>query len=294
MSDQFRTFQTVRNYESALGRHAQSVLWTRAILCPCLNSDTFQPDIDCDLCRGRGRIYKFPGPQRIFNEMARHNRAGRIFPRYEPVVEDSVVVRKPSRDDTGGTVDVPFQLSDGVLEITGDDIPPEYDFIFLDYSFSPTRTVVNGMGSVENAAMGIIHVDVPVKVLNGKRIYGRLITVSSVRIDSDDPGFSERSLTVASTISDIFEADSLLEYDNVKLETPSQLTDAIAEATNLGAEYRIEVDYTYTEPFRFLISNISEKQRYTSPYITKEADAMLTVPSWARISPNDLFTVLGR
>ena len=300
MSDsasQFRTFQNVRAYESALGRHAQSVLWTRGITCPCISNDTQQADLDCVVCRSRGIIYRSPGPQKVYNELVKHDRSGRVFPRYAPiVVENGFSVRVPSRDGTGGTAKIPVTISvvDGKQRINIDppNIPPEFDVVYMDYSFNPTKKVENGGGVVLDETNGVINIQVPVRTLYGKQIEGRLLEVSAIRFDSDDENVPEQTLDLATNV-ERFEAGYLIDHDNVKIETPSQLTDAIALATTNDADYRIEVDYTYTEPFQFLISNISERQRYTSPYITKEADASLTVPSWVRISPNDLFTVLA-
>ena len=276
-SSQFRTFQTVRNYEGALARHAQSILWTRAILCSCI-SETGQPDPQHSVCQGRGRIYKPPGHQQVYNELSKHNREGRIFPKYTPVVPSSLKARINARNDEGDTVEIMSQLrvenGNQIIEITDTDIPREFEYIYMDYAFDPVKSVISGDASVADADRGVIHIDVPVERLYGKRLAGRLISVSAVRIDGT-------TLTQASPTDS--EKYVLLNYDNIRAVDPSLVQ----------ADSEISVDYTYTMPFLFLINNISEKQRYTSPYITQEADASLTVPSWARISPNDLFTVLA-
>jgi len=92
VSSQFRTFQTVKNYEQALSRHAQWVRWTSGVTCPCLKLDTFQPDPSCDLCSGRGRIYKTPGRFKIMDETARHDSSGRVYPLNTPLVVNSATV----------------------------------------------------------------------------------------------------------------------------------------------------------------------------------------------------------
>ena len=47
------------NYEAMIQRHGQFIRWRIANKCTCINRDTFQPNIRCKKCGGRGFIYDF-------------------------------------------------------------------------------------------------------------------------------------------------------------------------------------------------------------------------------------------
>lgn len=44
-------------FDKAIIQHGAKVLWQRAILCPCLDETTGQPNYMCPSCRGKGFIY---------------------------------------------------------------------------------------------------------------------------------------------------------------------------------------------------------------------------------------------
>ena len=91
-SSAFRTFQTPQNYEDALARHGQWIRWVSGVTCPCLNSNTMQPDPSCSLCRGRGRIYRSPGRFNFLDEIVKHDSQGRVYPSKVPIVSGSAFV----------------------------------------------------------------------------------------------------------------------------------------------------------------------------------------------------------
>lgn len=47
------------NYEALIERHGQWIRWRTAAKCACVNPNTFQPDIHCRRCDGRGVVYSF-------------------------------------------------------------------------------------------------------------------------------------------------------------------------------------------------------------------------------------------
>lgn len=53
------------NYEALIERHGQWIRWRVASKCACVNPSTFQPDIHCRRCGGRGVIYSFQPRQTI-------------------------------------------------------------------------------------------------------------------------------------------------------------------------------------------------------------------------------------
>ena len=295
-SSQFRTFQTARTYDEALRRHSQSIIWTRSVLCPCFNPETSQPDYSCVLCYGRGRIYKEPGPQRVYNEIAKHGNTS-IYPKYTPLVPDEFRVRLPARNDSGLTKDVLATLSEDRKTLILSNEVHDQEHVYIDYKFDPVlRNEGQEADSVEISGSGATLTLrlVPDLFSNryGKRnIHGRLLSVESVMLvayDSDNIEISSDDLTDNTSIENI-------DSDNLIISASANVQSLIDSAMELLVYDRHEflVAYTYNRPFQFLINNISERQKYTSPYISQEADATLTVPSWARVSPNDLFTVLA-
>jgi len=65
------------------------------------------------------------------------------------------------------------------------------------------------------------------------------------------------------------------------------LTDSYAEETD-----EIKVIAKYIKPLKFLISGISQKQRYESSFVTAEADMQVTVPGYYYIGTGDIITQL--
>jgi len=55
----------------------------------------------------------------------------------------------------------------------------------------------------------------------------------------------------------------------------------------------LEVEYTYIEPFSFLLIQVTPKMRYERAYVLDQADAVLVTPYWAKISTKDLFTAMA-
>jgi len=54
----------------------------------------------------------------------------------------------------------------------------------------------------------------------------------------------------------------------------------------------LEVDCTFVNPVRFLISGISSKERYELSHVAPEADAQLTVPGFYYMGAGDIITLL--
>ena len=91
----------------------------------------------------------------------------------------------------------------------------------------------------------------------------------------------------------------LLEITSVTNETRSEemnvisfwedliLTDSYAEETD-----EITAVCKYIKPLEFLISGISQKQRYESSFVVPEADMQLTVPGYYYIGQGDIITQL--
>lgn len=263
MSDQFRTFQTPQKYEDALGRHGQWLRWVSGVTCPCLNTNTMQPDPHCTICTGRGRIYKSPGKFRLLNERARHDSFGKVYPLKPPVVDGSAAVyRQGVSLAISGS-----QPADGSYVQLDPPYPKQWQVVTLDYEYDPDISVTDEDSTVYDDTAFILKTVATQFNEKGKAFEGSIKTVSRV-------------------------------YNVDKAETYT-VTAAFKEYIYLSAMGTwasgdvLQVDYLYQAPFDFLLVGISPKIRYSQPYVLTEADAILVTPYWAQVAPDDLLTAMA-
>lgn len=262
MSDQFRTFQTVRRYEEALARHGQWLRWTQAITCPCVNSNTMQPDPRCSVCKGRGKIYRTPEQFNLFNEIVRHDGAGRVYPTYTPIVDGSVTVYRKN-------VALPLsstQPADGSYVQLDPPYPKRYEVLTIDYIFSPIDSVTDEDSEVYGT--NVLRTTGSRFVEKGKAFEGSVVSVSRVYNVTKDETY-----TVVEAIKEYI-----------------YLTDMGTWASGDV----LEVDYTYVKPFDFMLTGVTGRLRYEQPYVLDDADAILVTPYWAQPAPDDLFTAMAQ
>lgn len=256
---QFRTYQTVDRYEEALNRHKQWVRWTRSVPCACLNQQTRQPNPKCTNCYGRGQIYRTPGPQAIINERVKHDYHGRCYIKYPPFSGTPQIFLR------GATLPLGSQPADKSYIQLAAPYPREYEPLYANYLYNPINYVVAEDSEV--VASNTLRVIAPRFTDIGKDFEGSLDGVSRV-------------------------------YNKTKLETYT--------VSSFGKEYIylsdmgtyagtdvLEVDYSYVEPFPFMLIQVSMKMRYERAYVLEDADAVLITPYWAKTSPQDLFTALA-
>ena len=260
MSAGFQTQQTPRLYDEALARHAQYVRWMKAIPCACLVPSTKQPDPNCSVCRGRGRFYRPPGTQRVLQEETRRDFAGTIRTKYSSVVPGSAVVWHQ-----GKTLSVdPTPLSDGSIALQSP-LPPPYARLFVDYEFSPVREVIAENSEVVHSPW--------------------LRTLATQRVS--------QGRTVQGTVTEVHRVYNVTRDETLDVDSISQHFIRLDDLGNWQQGDQLEVDYSYVEPFRFLLTGISEKMRYERAYVSPQADALLMAPHFTKISHGDVFTALS-
>lgn len=261
-SSQFRTFQTPQNYEDALARHAQWMRWTQGITCACMDDRTMQPNPQCSVCRGRGRIYRTPDRFRAVAERARHDNLGRIYPLHTPVI---VGTAEAFRKDVAISLD-PLQPPDGSYIQLATPYPKAYEVVTINYEFTPEISITG----------------------EDSEVYGTNV----LRVVA--PRFSTRGKSFEGSIEDV------TRVYNVDRDETYSVESAVKEfiyLTGMGtwvAGDTLEVDYTYVEPFGFLLVGVTGRLRYEQPYVLEEADAILVTPYWAQVGPDDLLTALAQ
>ena len=261
MSDNFRTFQTVQRYEDALARHAQWLRWVSGITCPCLRDDTGQPDPHCDLCRGRGRLYKSPGGFSLFNETARHDGHGRVLPRQTPIVPGSATVYRKGEPLDLATV----QPADGSYVQLDPPYPKPWQVLTVDYDYNPDISIVG-----ENS-----------------EVYGpNLLRVRS-------PRFSEKGKHFEGSIKSVSRVHNATRAETYTVGTSFKVFIYLEGMGTWQSGDVLEVDYVYQRPYPFMLIGITPKIRYQQPYVLEMADAILITPYWAQVAPDDLFTAMA-
>lgn len=256
----WQTYQTVQNYEQALARHGQYVRWTRAIVCPCLNPVTNQPDLRCTLCSGRGRIYSTPGRFNVQWEIARHNNVGKVYPKNAGLIVGSAAVYRKSTALALASI----QPSDGSYVQLDPPYPKEWERVFLNYTFSSDEEV-----SGENAqvvATNTLKVTGLLTQYRGRYYPGSIASVSLVYNETKAETYTVRK----------FEKDFIF-------------------LTGMGTWASgdvLSVNYVFVRPFNFVLSGVTPKMRYERPYILDEATSQLLTPYYCRVSPDDLITCL--
>ncbi len=260
-SSTFRTFQTVQYYESALSRHSQWVRWTSGITCPCLNSDTFQPDTRCTLCAGRGRIYKTPGRFQVLNEIARHDSSGKVYPSMAPLVVDSAIVYRQGTILTMAA----SQPSSGAYAQLDPTYPQQWEKITMDYRYDPDISITDEDSEVYGT--NILRTVATQFSEKGKDFEGSVKSVSRVYNSTKDETY-----TVNSAIKEYIYLSAMGTWESGDV---------------------LEVDYIYQKPFNFLLIGITPRMRYEQPYVLETADAILITPYWAQVAPDDMLTALA-
>lgn len=259
---QFRTFQTVKSYEEALARHGQWCRWISVIVCPCVTQNTGQADISCTLCQGRGKIFKNPGPFNVEQEMALTDQIGRIYVKNTPILSGTVSVWKGETLLSLGS-----QPSDGSYIQMDTPYPRTYKRLKVDYTFSPIIEVTDEDSTVYDETNFVLRVVDAQFLDKGKTYEGSIDGVTRVyNVDKDE------TYTVTS-------------FQKEYIYLSAMGTWASGDV--------LEVDYTYLQPFDFLLHSISERRRYESAYVLDSADATLVAPYYCQVSPHDLITALS-
>lgn len=255
-SNQFRTFQTPDNYEAALLRHAQKVRWLKAFTCPCISSDTGQPNPSCSLCKGRGKIYKNPTIFRDYLENVNHTSSGLIILDKQAIPESVKVSRNGN----------PIEID----SIEGNKIwikppfPKSWECIQVEYAWTNIKECKNENSIVLGTNL--------LKVKSFIQVRDRVFPISLESVSRVYNKTKDEVLTVKDFVKDYIYLQSMGSW-------------TVGDV--------LEVDYTYVEPFDFLLVGVTGRIRYEQPYVLEDADVVLVTPYWCTVGANDLITALS-
>jgi len=257
--------QTRDAYERVLSHHGQWFRWMKAFTCPCLNEITIQPDPQCQVCQGRGFIYRNPQTVTIFQEYPRHDNLGRVYLEF-PLKGNDLSLLK-IRDKSGQILLFGSQPPDySYIQLATWPLP--YEPITADYEAVITRSVVNEDSEVISSTSKILRALAPRIYTEGRTVSGAVESVSRV-------------------------------YNRTKLES------LIAISINKDYIYLddmgtwaqgdiLEVDYTYTPPLNLVMYGVSQKMKWEKAYIGEDASAVLVSPYYIRPFADDIFTALSQ
>jgi hypothetical protein len=261
MAAGFQTFQTVKNYDDALGRHGQWVRWLKGTACPCVDKFTSQPDPRCSFCKGRGFVYRNPDGIQVLQENAKHDGSGNVYPKNTPITSVLSVTHQGSELSLSST-----QPADGgYVKLEPPYLKP-YQRIKLDYVYSPEKSIDDENSEVIDT--NLIRTVSTRFTDKGKAFTGSIERVTKVYNVSRDENY-----TVSFFARDFIYLQSMGSWESGDV---------------------LEVSYVYVSLFYFVISGVTPKMKYDRAYIMENADAILIAPSWIILTADDLFTAMAQ
>ena len=260
MAYKLPNYQHTQKYEDAVSRHAQWIRWSRAYLCACLDPELSQPDPQCTVCKGRGRIYDVPSVLSVFQEQVKHDNLGICYPQHTPILGTPAVLLRDTPLALAGT-----QPSDKLTVQLASPWPKPYEPVYANYDFSPIQAVTNENAQV--VATNTLRLNTGMQTTMGEQFHGKAHTVTRV-------------------------------YNATKAETytVASFENEYVYLTGMGtwsSGDTLQVDYTYVGPASFIVSRISQKMRYESAFVLPDSDALLVTPYWIKVTSDDLFTTLS-
>lgn len=261
MATGFQTYQTVKNYDDALGRHGQWVRWMKGTKCPCISGTYKQPNPRCTKCYGKGFLYRNPDEFIVLQEIVKYAGGGMYVPKNTPVT--SVVTIKHGADSLTLSSSQP---ADGSYIATDAPYLKPSNRVKADYKYSPVVTVTDEDSEV--AGTNFLRTTGTQFTTYGKEFEGSIDSVTKVYNATKDENY-----TVSSFSKEYIYLASMGTWESGDV---------------------LEVSYTYVKPFYFVIHSVSPRMRYERPYVMESADAVLLAPSWYKLSAEDMFTALAQ
>jgi hypothetical protein len=257
----FQTFQTVKNYDDALGRHGQWVRWLKGSKCACVHGIQKQPDPQCNLCDGKGFVYRNPDEFTVLQENLKYGGSGIYYPLQTPVVSIQSITHQGVDLTLSGS-----QPADGSYIAIDFPYLKPYNRVKCDYTYSSKTSVTDE---------------------NSEVIADNILRTVATR-------FTEKGKTFEGSVFSVSKVYNATKDENYTVSSFSKEFIYLVDMGTWASGDVLEVSYTYIHPFYFMMHTVSEKMRYEKSYILESADAILVAPSWFTLSADDLFTALAQ
>lgn len=263
------------NYEALIDRHGQWVRWRTSTKCACVNPGTFQPDIHCTRCGGRGVIYGFQNIITTQTVVMAKNTSGVLI--IDNEFEHDELVKVYDRDG----IEYEAEKEGCMIFLSGETIRSHY------YNVLMTRQVAQNL-----------------KITNLKKNgdYWEVLGLESSKTKIDGvyytaPGDLISIGKIKDSISIEFEIES---YRLNKINLKKKTEIIIDEET--GEESEIEIvptepitaeDVSFIPPFTFALLNQNLSKGDLAAMVDAQGDAVCTFPYFCDVSESDIITVLA-
>ena len=267
------------NYEALISRHGQWVRWRVASKCPCVRSDTQQPDIHCEKCGGTGITFGY---------------------QKKAIVSQTVMIR-----DNSGIIEIDNLYSDCELLKCYDNSGVRYDnatktgnFVMLNTATLPVKGVYVTVVLSQDVLKSITKAECKSLGNGFYKVEG--LTVSRTNIDGlyhTAPGDIESIESVFDDEGNVFEVlEKRLDTFFVKpiekeiIEEGSE--DIKIEIINPPATLYAK-NLKYIPPFTFVILSQNLSKSDFEAVDKENGDAMLSFPYSYDVADDDVITVLS-
>lgn len=252
------------NYEALIERHGQWVRWRVASKCPCVKSNTQQPDIHCKKCGGLGVIYGY---------------------QKKAVVSQTVMIR-----DNSGIIELDAEFIDCPLTKCYDSSGKLYEnatktgaFVMLNTSTLPIKGVYV-TAVMEHDILQTVDSTIAESVGSG---YYRVSGLRSSRMKTEGlfhtaPGDIESVESVTDTDGNTYEVGEIRQ-DCIFIKNLPE----VPPATLLVEHVR------YIPPFTFVILNQNLNKSDAQVMQENNGDGVLTFPYAYDVALDDVITVLS-
>lgn len=249
------------NYEALLARHGQFVRWRISNRCTCIDNRTFQPDIHCPKCGGRGLIYDCQKNADVI----------------QTVMSTSNILTVDSEYENASLIKV--------YDHKGNVYPnAEKNGIFI--SLNVDSKIVKGEYFTIVMNKSLIESYVARKC---KKLGANYFRVEDLRVQRK--GIDGIYYTSPCDIIEIGSVEDLSGkvYDISELRQDTFYIDSDTEITEL----LIAKDIKYVKPSIFAILNQNLNKAEADMIVEAHGDAVVTFPYCYDVSENDVLTVLS-
>ncbi len=247
------------NYEALIDRHGQFVRWRKSKKCPCVDSNTQQPNIRCEKCGGSGFLYGF---QRDYKK--------------------SIMLKV-----INGIIELPLELSDCTVEKVYNYVGLEYEFIQQDNFIQ----LIDDTGLSKGEMVEIVYNNSLIGQLNK----GEFFKVAKGFYKLKDLNVEKPKIQgVYYTPScDIINVAKLKDIDGNEVDIIDFRQDEIRVSDDIEDDVLFSEGIEYIKPFKFLILSQNLNKAELELIQKHSGDAVCSFPYFYDVAEGDVITVLS-